>query len=71
MKIILAKMLKTIIGALITEKMIIWGLEFSAKQTKNKVDDNLVLIAKSAYKSDIEGIQEGIKKLTEELTKKD
>lgn len=74
MKMIIAKMIKTIFTALLGKKMLFWGAEFAAKQTKTLLDDNFVKLAKVAESGDIEATQEALKDFTEslaEMIKKD
>jgi hypothetical protein len=71
MKMIIGKIIKTLLKAVFTQKMLIWGLKFWAKQTDNKIDDNAVLIVEAGLNSDIEGIQKGVQQLSEEVFKKD
>ena len=63
MPALIKMLIKNLVTMLITEKMIIWSLEVAAKYTDNKVDDNIVLIVKGAYKSDTEMIKKGIEGL--------
>jgi hypothetical protein len=51
-KVLIGKVLKNLVGMLLTEKMVLWALKFSVKQTKNSVDDNVVAIVEAAYKND-------------------
>jgi hypothetical protein len=64
---IITIMLKNLIGMLVTKQMIIWGLEFAVKQTKNKVDDNAVMIIKGLYNNDITTVQLGVEGLTKAI----
>lgn len=59
-KILVGKVVKNVIGMLVTEKMILWGLKFAVKQTKNSVDDNVVNLVEAAYKNDAAKFQAAI-----------
>lgn len=67
MKLILAKLIKNLVAMLLTEKMIIWGLQFATKQTKNKIDDNVVGIVIAGYKGDEEEMKKAIEALVATL----
>lgn len=67
------QMLKTLItnliGMLMTKAMILWGLKFAAKQTKNKIDDDIVLLVEGAYDNDEEKVRAAIEALAAEIQK--
>lgn len=67
---IIKKVLGSLLSALVTPKMIIWGLKHAAKQSKTMIDDHGVGIIEAGYAGDIEAVQEHAKKLLETLTKK-
>ena len=64
MSMILKMMVQNLLGMLMTKTMIIWVLEFGVKQTKNSVDDNLVMLAKAMYENDNDGVKQAITNLT-------
>lgn len=66
-KTLLVKIGTNLIGMLMTEKMILWGMRFAAKQSKNSVDDNLVDLVEAAYKNDAEKFQTSVSKLTDAI----
>lgn len=67
MKAIAARILKNLVGMLITKHMIFWGLELATKQTKNKVDDNVVGVVKAAYNNNDKELRESVEKILTEL----
>ncbi len=63
--IVLIKLaIKNMIGMLMTKTMLIWGLKFAVKNTKNKVDDNIVLLAEGALDNDEAKVKSAISELT-------
>ena len=69
MKLIIAKLIKNIMKALLGKKMLFWGLEFGAKQTDNLIDDAVISLIKSADKNDSEQMLLDAQKLIEQITK--
>lgn len=62
-KLLLLKLVKSLATMLITETMILWLLGIAAKHTDNKIDDNVVLIVKGAYSSDVAMLKLGVEGL--------
>tara|TARA_R110002051_G_scaffold212818_1_gene277876 strand:+ start:94 stop:315 length:222 start_codon:yes stop_codon:yes gene_type:complete len=69
MKLLIAKLIKNIMKALLGKKMLFWGLEFGAKQTDNLIDDAVISLIKSADKNDSEQMLLDAQKLIEQITK--
>ena len=69
MKLIIAKLIKNIMKALLGKKMLFWGLEFGAKQTDNLIDDAVISLIKSADQNDSEQMLLDAQKLIEQITK--
>lgn len=67
MKAVVARIFKNLIGMLITKHMIFWGLELATKQTKNKVDDNVVKLVRAAYDADDKKLREAVENIASEL----
>tara|TARA_R110000764_G_scaffold154706_1_gene242534 strand:+ start:266 stop:487 length:222 start_codon:yes stop_codon:yes gene_type:complete len=68
MKLLIAKLIKNIMKALLGKKMLFWGLEFGAKQTDNLIDDAVISLIKSADKNDSEQMLLDAQKLIEQIT---
>ena len=69
MKLLIAKLIKNIMKALLGKKMLFWGLEFGAKQTDNLIDDAVISLIKSADQNDSEQMLLDAQKLIEQITK--
>tara|TARA_Y100000310_G_scaffold266154_1_gene277523 strand:+ start:402 stop:662 length:261 start_codon:yes stop_codon:yes gene_type:complete len=61
------KLIKNIVTALLGKKMLFWGLEFGAKQTDNLIDDAVIKLVKSADKGDAEQIMLDAQNLIEQI----
>ena len=62
-------LLKGFAKATLTKHFIIWALKMYAKFSKNKVDDNVVLIVEGSLSSDVEKIKKGVEGLLTHLSK--
>ena len=69
MKLLIAKLIKNIMKALLGKKMLFWGLEFGAKQTDNLIDDAVISLIKSADQNDSEQMLLDAQELIEQITK--
>jgi hypothetical protein len=67
MKLVIIQIFKNLIGMLISKHMIFWALELAAKQTSNKVDDNLLGLVRGAYDNDVDKVKESAEALLENL----
>lgn len=67
MKLLIAKIIKNLITMFVSEKMIIWGLQFATKQTKNKIDDNVVDIVIAGYEADEAAMKKALEGLAKSL----
>lgn len=68
MKLIIAKMIKTVFSALLGKRMFFWGVEYLAKLTDNLVDDNIVKMTKAADEGNQEDIIKYAQQAIEEAT---
>jgi len=68
MKLLIAKLIKNIMKALLGKKMLFWGLEFGAKQTDNLIDDAVISLIKSADQNDSEQMLLDAQELIEQIT---
>lgn len=69
MKLLIAKLIKNVLKAILGKKMLFWSLRFWSKQTENLIDDNIVALVEAADKNDTEGMLNYSQKLIEEVTK--
>jgi hypothetical protein len=67
MKLVLIQIVKNLVGMLVTKHMIFWALELAAKQTSNKIDDNLLGLVRGAYDNDPDKVKESAEALLENL----
>lgn len=70
MKFVIAKILKNLLGMLVTKHMIFWALELATKQSKNKIDDNVVKLVRAAYDADNAKLKEAVEALAAEYSKR-
>lgn len=49
-----------LLALLVTPDMILWLLEKAKEFTDNKIDDNVYLIVKGAYKNDLVMLKQGL-----------
>lgn len=71
MKLLLITIIKNLAKMLLTQNMLLWGLEKYSKFTKNLIDDNIITIVNGALKSDVSMIKKGIEGLLVELNSVD
>jgi hypothetical protein len=64
-KLVIARIFKNLAGMSLNKFVILWGLKLAAKKTENLVDDNLILLAESAYDNDVEGVKKASKAITD------
>lgn len=66
---ILKTLVTNVAKMLVSKKMVYWTLETWAKNTDNKIDDNVVLIVEGAYDADTEKLKLGVEGLLAEMKK--
>lgn len=65
MKAFLLVVLKNLGAMFLTQKVAIWALRLLAKQTENKIDDNVIELVASAYRNDVPAMQSAIEALAD------
>lgn len=71
MKTAIVYLLKKLVAMLVTKKMIFWALELAAKQTDNKIDDNVIRLIKAAYDGDDAGFRAAVEGIIGALKNKE
>lgn len=69
MHLFIKTMTKNLVLMLVRWPMIKWILTLMAKQTTNKIDDNIILLVDAAYNKDEETFKVALEAITNELNK--
>lgn len=68
-KVVAKRILKNIAKMFLTKTVALWALRLAAESTKNKVDDNIVKLAKAGYENNPEQMMIAGEALMVELKK--
>lgn len=55
----------------LNKTVILWALRLAAKQTDNKIDDNVIEVVDAAYEADTERLKSSVENIVKELNNDD
>lgn len=55
----------------LNKTVILWALRLAAKQTDNKIDDNVIEVVDAAYEADTERLKASVENIVKELNHDD